>query len=130
MADLYLAQARDAANVHDCVSIYEKWATTYNTEVHDGAQTYVAPFLVAQVAVKSSRNPAKSVILDAGCGTGPVGRALAKIGAKIIDGLDLSTAMLTVAKQNGVYLALAQVELSRQIDIVDEMYDIVTCCLL
>jgi predicted TPR repeat methyltransferase len=127
MADLYLVQARNAVSVHDCMSIYEKWAATYNTEVNDEAQTYVAPALIAQVAVKLSRNPAKSVILDAGCGTGLVGQALANNGAKIIDGIDLSTAMLTVANQTGVYRALAQADLTQRIDIVDETYDVVTC---
>jgi 2-polyprenyl-3-methyl-5-hydroxy-6-metoxy-1,4-benzoquinol methylase len=109
------------------MSIYEKWAASYNTEVNDEAQTYVAPVLVAQVAVKSSKNPAKSVILDAGCGTGLVGQALANNGAKIIDGLDLSTAMLTVARQTGVYRALVQADLTQRIDMADEAYNVVTC---
>lgn len=124
---MYLAQARNAASVDDCVSIYDKWAATYNAEVGDEAQSYVAPVLVAQVAVKSSNNPGKSVILDAGCGTGLVGQALAIGGARTIDGLDLSTAMLTVAKQTGVYRGLAQADLTRRIDIADETYDVVTC---
>ncbi|KAK3172324.1 hypothetical protein OEA41_005645 [Lepraria neglecta] len=103
----YLAQARASLNVQDCMTIYDKWAATYNDEVRDEAQSYVAPVLVAQVALKSSNNPAKSVILDAGCGTGLVGQALAMAGAKAIDGLDLSPAMLTVANQTGSYRSLA-----------------------
>ncbi|RMZ70923.1 Methyltransferase type 11 [Pyrenophora seminiperda CCB06] len=127
MAALYLSQARNASSVHDCMSIYEKWAATYNNEVNDEAQLYVAPLLVAQVAVQSSRNPAKSTMLDAGCGTGLVGQALVTLGAKTIDGLDLSTAMLTVAKQTGVYRALAQADMTQRIDMADETYDVVTC---
>lgn len=126
-SDLYLAQARASLNSQDCMTIYDKWAATYNDEVGDEAQSYVAPVLVAQVALKSSNNPAKSVTLDAGCGTGLVGQALAMAGAKAIDGLDLSSAMLTVANQTGVYRSLAQADLTRRIERADETYDIVTC---
>lgn len=123
----YLAQARASLNVQDCMTIYEKWAATYNDEVGDEAQSYVAPALVAVVALKSSNKADKSVILDAGCGTGLVGQALAEAGAKVIDGLDLSLAMLTVANKTGVYRSLAQGDLTRKIEQADEMYDIVTC---
>ena len=124
---MYLAQARASLNTQDCMTLYDKWAATYNDEVKDEAQNYVAPAQVAQVALKSSNNLAKSQILDAGCGTGLVGQALAMTGAKAIDGLDLSPAMLTVAKQTLVYRSLAQADLTRQIEKADETYDIVTC---
>ena len=124
---MYLAQARASLNTQDCMTLYDKWAATYNEEVQDEAQNYVAPAQVAQVALKSSNNLVKSQILDAGCGTGLVGQALAMTGAKAIDGLDLSPAMLTVAKQTLAYRSLAQADLTRQIEKADETYDIVTC---
>lgn len=126
-SELYLAQARACLNVQDCRTLYDKWAATYNDEVGDEAQNYVAPVLVAQVALRSSNNAAQSVILDAGCGTGLVGQALAMAGAKPIDGLDLSLAMLTVADQTGAYRSLAQADLNQRIEKADETYDIVTC---
>lgn len=48
-------------------------------------------------------------------------------GAKAIDGLDLSPAMLTVANQTGACRSLAQADLTRRIEKADEIYDIVTC---
>lgn len=126
-SELYLAQARACLNVQDCRTLYDKWAATYNDEVGDEAQNYVAPVLVAQVALRSSNNAGQSVILDAGCGTGLVGQALAMAGAKPIDGLDLSLAMLTVADQTGAYRSLAQADLNQRIEKADETYDIVTC---
>ena len=123
----YLAQARTSLNVQDCKAIYEKWAATYDNELGDENQNYVAPVLVAQVALKSSNNLAKSVILDAGCGTGLVGQALAMNGAQVIDGLDLSPAMLTVAEQTGAYRSLAQADMTRRVAKADETYDMVTC---
>ena len=109
------------------MAIYDKWAATYNAEVGDKAQDYVAPVLVAQVALKSSNNPTESAILDAGCGTGLVGQALAFAGVKNIDGLDLSTAMLKMADQTGVYRNLTQEDLTQRIGKPDDTYDIVTC---
>ena len=123
----YLAQARASLNVQDCKAIYEKWAATYDNELGDENQNYVAPVLVAQVALKSFKNLAKSVILDAGCGTGLVGQALAMNGAKAIDGLDLSPAMLTMAEQTGAYRSLAQADMTRRVAQADETYDMVTC---
>jgi predicted TPR repeat methyltransferase len=126
--NLYLGEARASRSVEHCMSIYDKWAATYNDEVGNEAQNYVAPVLVAQAAIKLSNDPAKSMmILDAGCGTGLVGQALVMAGAKAIDGLDLSPTMLAEAKQTGLYRNLVQADLTRQIEKADETYDIVVC---
>lgn len=126
-ADLYLGQARAASSTQHCMKIYEKWATTYNDEVANEAQNYVAPVLVAQASLESSPAATDGAILDAGCGTGLVGQALALGGAKVIDGVDLSPAMLKVARQTGVYRNLTQVDLTRRMANADNFYDVVTC---
>ena len=124
---LKVAQARALSNAQECIDLYDKWAATYNDDVEDEAQAYVAPVLVAQATLEALGNPANSVILDAGCGTGLVGQALAMAGARTIDGLDLSPAMLTVAKKTGVYRSLDTADLTRWIEKEDETYDVVTC---
>ncbi|KAL7808614.1 S-adenosyl-L-methionine-dependent methyltransferase [Trichoderma gracile] len=124
---MYLAQARACGSVQDCMSLYDKWAATYNDEVGDKAQEYVAPEIVAQVALRSSQDLAQYSILDAGCGTGLVGQALAQVGAKAIDGLDLSPAMLKIAKQTGVYRNLFQADLTQRVQQPEGVYDLVTC---
>lgn len=123
----FLGQARASASTEHCMEIYDQWAATYDDEVNNEAQNYVAPTLVAQAALKASKNPYKSLILDAGCGTGLVGVALSLAGATGIDGVDLSPAMLAVAEKTGVYRNIAQVDLMRRIEQVDNTYDIVTC---
>ena len=123
----YLIQARASPSVQDCMTIYDKWAATYDNELADENQNYVAPILVAQAALESSKNLTKGVILDAGCGTGLVGQALAMTGAKAIDGLDLSSAMLTVAERTSTYRSLAQADLTKRVPKADETYDMVTC---
>jgi hypothetical protein len=45
------------------MSIYDKWAATYNDEVGNEAQNYVAPVLVALAVIKLSNVPAKSVMI-------------------------------------------------------------------
>ncbi|KAJ5623939.1 hypothetical protein N7510_000248 [Penicillium lagena] len=128
-SNLYLGQARATKSVQDCMTIYDKWAATYNDEVGDEAQNYVAPVLVAQAAIKfkSSNDPTKPVILDAGCGTGLVGQAIAIGKAEAIDGLDLSRPMLDVARKTGIYRDLDQADLNKPIQKANNTYDIVVC---
>ncbi|KAB8238940.1 class I SAM-dependent DNA methyltransferase [Aspergillus alliaceus] len=123
----YLREARDSVSVYECMEIYDKWAATYNDEVGDEAQDYVAPELVAQAVLRFSKNSTKGVILDAGCGTGLVGQALVTAGATAIDGLDFSPAMLTMAKKTGVYRKLIHGDLTCRINVTDEAYNIVVC---
>ena len=122
-----IGQARACLTAHDCMSLYETWAATYNDDVRGDAQNYVAPILAAQAALKSTTNPAQSTMLDAGCGTGLVAQALAMSGVKTIDGLDLSPAMLKVAAGTGVYRNLSQADLTKPIGNKNDTYDVVTC---
>lgn len=119
------------------MDIYDKWAATYNDEVGDKGQNYVAPLLTAQAAIKFklATGGAGSTILDAGCGTGLVGAALAVSGASAgfdlsaasMDGLDLSVPMLDIAKDTGLYRQLDQADLNQPIQKPDNTYDIVVC---
>ncbi|KAF2130698.1 S-adenosyl-L-methionine-dependent methyltransferase [Dothidotthia symphoricarpi CBS 119687] len=123
-----LSQARASVDSKQCMSIYEKWASTYNDDLAESTGNYVAPVLAAQAALRfGSDNPAKAVILDAGCGTGLVGQALSRGGATIIDGVDLSPHMLKVAEKTGAYQNLTVGDLTQPIDALEDFYDIVMC---
>lgn len=136
-SQLYLGQARATKSSNDCMAIYDKWAATYNDEVGDEAQNYVAPVLTAQAALKYklATIPTNSVILDAGCGTGLVGAALAVTGASAgfdiskatMDGLDLSVPMLEIARKTGLYRDLEKADLNLPVAKPDNTYDIVVC---
>lgn len=124
-----LAGVRNSNNKEDCMKTYEKWAATYNNDLADPSQNYVAPLFVAETTLAfgfDSRS--KPLILDAGCGTGLVGEYLAKAGPMIIDGIDLSSHMLKEAERIGVYRDLILGDLTETIDKPNEAYDIVTCC--
>ncbi|KAB8075969.1 S-adenosyl-L-methionine-dependent methyltransferase [Aspergillus leporis] len=122
-----LAQARACLNKEDCMALYAKWAATYNTDLADASQEYLAPMVTAQAALEFNKRPNPS-ILDAGCGTGLVGVGLAQSGPVTVDGLDLSPDMLKVAEKTGIYQSLVIGDLTQPIDKPDEKYDIVTCC--
>ncbi|KAL3488940.1 S-adenosyl-L-methionine-dependent methyltransferase [Aspergillus germanicus] len=135
-----LQTAHSAVSKEACMGRYDEWAPSYNKGVSDVSQVYVAPRLVAQIALRFLENEDENnpvSILDAGCGTGLVGQSLAALSKDTsrgllptieIDGADLSASMLKVARSTGVHRALTTVDLTQPIDRADNSYDIVTCC--
>ncbi|OJJ96056.1 hypothetical protein ASPACDRAFT_81723 [Aspergillus aculeatus ATCC 16872] len=125
-----LVKARASGSKEDCMALYDTWAISYNQDLTDASQSYVAPFTVAQTALQVNTIP-NARILDAGCGTGLVGEGLTRGAGNatslIIDGLDLSPAMLKVAANTGVYHTLTKADLTQPTALPAETYDIVTC---
>lgn len=121
-----LEQARASHDGQHCMALYDKWAATYNNDLAPDSQDYVAPLLTAQTALQFSPNR-KGAILDAGCGTGLVGEALTLGGATVVDGLDLSPAMLKVAEKTGVYRHLDVGDMTKPLAKPSNMYDVITC---
>lgn len=127
----FISRATAVSADENVQQLYNDWAATYDQDMHEASQEYVAPVLAAQAVGKSIGTtesiPAEAVILDAGCGTGLVGVALAKLGAKTIDGADFSQGMLDVARKTGAYRDLKPADLSKRLEIDDGTYDVVTC---
>jgi 2-polyprenyl-3-methyl-5-hydroxy-6-metoxy-1,4-benzoquinol methylase len=125
----WLNRAYSAKGLSDLRSLYDEWATSYDSDLAKKDQEYVAPTLAAATVAKHlSPTPLDSVkILDAGCGTGLVGASLAQLGAKNIDGVDLSPGMLDVARKLKVYTELDTIDLSKPLDQKTASYDVVTC---
>lgn len=124
-----LARAYALTDVSDTRSLYDEWASTYDQEMAEASQDYVGPALASAYALKclGPDGLASSRILDAGCGTGLVGVHLAKLGAKNIDGIDLSPGMLDIARKAGVYDSLDVADLTRPIARKDGEYRAVVC---
>jgi predicted TPR repeat methyltransferase len=103
---------------------YDEWAQSYDDDLT--SWSYQAPAVVADAVV--TRHPAAGSILDVGCGTGLVGRALRARGfAGEILGLDISEASLGIARQHGGYDSLEQADLQRPLPIEDDSVDAVVC---
>ena len=103
---------------------YDEWAESYDDDLD--AWSYQAPGVVAQTVV--SREPNARSVLDVGCGTGLVGKALRALGctARIV-GLDISRTSLRVAHQTGAYDQLESADLQQPLDIEDNGVDVLVC---
>jgi predicted TPR repeat methyltransferase len=87
---------------------------------------YVGPIQTLQAVLKHNGN-IQGEVLDAGCGTGLTGVALASQGATAIDGIDLSPGMLRAAEKTGKYRHLAAADMLKPLQLPSEKYDVVTC---
>ena len=94
----------------DAVSgYYDAWASTYDETLD--SWDYQAPATAAERLARHVQ--AGDAILDAGCGTGLFGRAMARHGAFRMVGLDISSASLERAGQRNLYDRLIQHDLQR-----------------
>ena len=103
---------------------YDEWALSYDNDL--ASWSYQAPALVAETVV--TRHPAAASVLDMGCGTGLVGRALRARGfTGQILGLDISQASLEIAEQSGAYDSLERADLQQRLGFEDDSVDAVVC---
>ena len=84
-------------------------------------------YLDIAVMLRQVLAPENTQILDAGCGTGLVGLALASQGYTNITGLDYSEAMLDEAAGKGVYESLERADLTAPLALSANHFDAVTC---
>ena len=101
-------------------SRYDRWAKDYDSDLDEdfgwlGPQRAVGTF--------SHYVPGEAKILDAGAGTGLVGKFLAEKGYKDITAIDLSRGMLEEAKKKNVYRELHQMVLGEPLDFPSNSFD-------
>lgn len=104
--------------------LYAAWADTYESEFMTSAG-YVYHQRVAEVF---SQGYATGPVLDVGCGTGVLGQELRSRGISLIDGIDISAAMLAKASAKAdsdgpIYRDLIEADLTGTIDIASNQYD-------
>ncbi len=101
---------------------YDLWAKHYEKDLleNDG---YQAPAKALDAMLRFVPQTAR--ILDAGCGTGYVGKLLYESGYRNLIGGDYAEGMLEVAAQKGVYNALDQIDLSTALPYEDNSFDCV-----
>jgi ubiquinone/menaquinone biosynthesis C-methylase UbiE len=103
---------------------YDEWAESYDADLDSWA--YQAPVVVARLVV--THHPEAGSVLDAGCGTGLVGRALRATGfTGRIEGLDVSRSSLRVAHRSGAYDALGPADLQQPLDVTEDAVDVLVC---
>jgi predicted TPR repeat methyltransferase len=103
---------------------YDDWASGYDDDL--ASWSYQAPAVVAEIVV--SRQRTAGLVLDVGCGTGLVGRALRDRGfAGQILGLDISQESLEIARRSGAYDSVEHVDLQQRLPMQDDSVDALVC---
>jgi predicted TPR repeat methyltransferase len=103
---------------------YDEWAKGYDDDL--ASWSYRAPTMVAETVV--SGHPEAGSVLDVGCGTGLVGRALRTRGfVGQILGLDISQASLEIARQCGAYDSVEHADLQQRLPFGDDSVDALVC---
>lgn len=110
-------------------ALYNEWASSY--DAHLATMDYLSPKAAVDAIVANIKEGSDLKILDAGCGTGLVGSALANNSAVSgrfkLDGIDISSGMLDEARKKGIYQSLDVGDLSQRLQFADGSYDVVAC---
>ena len=109
----------------EILSYYKKWSQNNDYEKDLNKWNYVAPFECCQLFFKENINK-ESYILDAGCGTGLVGKTLKEYNYNNLEGLDFSQEMLDLIPKN-IYKKKYKVDLNQNLDIPNNYYDHALC---
>lgn len=120
-----LKSVYDKSSVEDQRRIYREWAATYDAETLEGFGWM--GFRPAAEELQKRLPNKNALILDAGCGTGLSGKALADLGFTNIHGRDLSPEMLEKAKATGVYKSLDETDMTQPLE-EPRLYDAVFSC--
>lgn len=113
-----------SSDSEDVARYYDDWADGYDRDLDEWH--YEAP---AQVAARMrARLQPGAIVLDAGCGTGLSGKALAEAGFATIDGIDVSQRSLDIAAGLGLYRSLHRVDLQElPLPCEADLYDGLAC---
>jgi predicted TPR repeat methyltransferase len=125
-ADEFVARARAATDPAGARNVYDEWAPSYDVDMA-GAEgdDYPLPGIVADVVARLDEP--ETDVLDAACGTGLVGAALARHGFASVDGLDISPRMIAHARHRRVYHDLGPADLTQRLPGAPDKFGVVTC---
>lgn len=111
-----------ARNNRELEERYNSWAKNYDEDL-DKDFGWLGPALALE-ACKQYVAP-DAHILDAGAGTGLVGKALSDAGYRDLTAIDMSPGMLEEARSKGVYRQLRRMVLGERLDFPDDSFDAV-----
>ena len=105
----------------DLEEIYDEFAENYDRI----AFPYVSPTVMIGLICRYLKPDSK--ILDAGVGTGMVGKILQVLGYQDLHGIDLSPGMLQKAREKQVYQSLERMILGEHLDFTSGSFDAAIC---
>ncbi|WP_051085995.1 class I SAM-dependent DNA methyltransferase [Actinomycetospora chiangmaiensis] len=125
-AEHFGARARAATDASEAREVYDEWAPTYDEDLGGPhGDDYPLPGIVADVVARLDEP--ETDVLDAACGTGLVGAALARHGFTSVDGLDVSPRMIAHARHRRVYHDLGPADLTQRLPGAPDKFGVVTC---
>ena len=101
---------------------YDDWAKDYDTDLAQDFE-WVAPQRAAEVFAKYV--PKNGRVLDAGAGTGLVGKFLSENGYSTLIAMDLSMGMLEEARKKNIYQEFHQMVMGEQLGFSTDYFDAV-----
>ena len=102
---------------------YDEWAKSYDADLERDFGWF-GPLRAVEAAGRYVPKDAR--ILDAGAGTGQVGKLLSEEGYSDLVAIDLSEGMLTEARKTGVYGEYRQMKMGESLDFPTDSFDAVT----
>lgn len=104
---------------------YDLWARQYDDDVGN-IDDYLAPRETVAVAAKTFDTSAR--IMDAGAGTGLVGRAMKEVGFETLIAADYSKEMLKIAASKSIYAEIHHCDFTKETHLQAGSFDgLVTC---
>lgn len=103
---------------------YDEWAESYDQELEEDYGWQIPQLMAEEL---SHLTPRSGRVLDAGAGTGLVGRYLGALGYGDLVAMDLSNEMLNKAREKGVYGEFHQMDLAETLNFPDDSFDAVVC---
>lgn len=117
--DVYSAESSETL-----ARTYDDWARDYDSDMLRAG--YRHPMIC--IGLLARHVPAEAGgVLDAGVGTGLIGEWLKILGYRRVEGFDLSTGMLEVARRKGAYDELRQAELGKRLPYDDGRFAAAVC---
>ena len=111
-----------ARNNRELEDRYNQWAKRYDEDL-DRDFGWLGPALALEACKQYLTTDAR--ILDAGAGTGLVGKMLAEAGYRDLTAIDMSPGMLEEARLKAVYRDLHRMVLGEKLDFPDDSFDAV-----
>jgi predicted TPR repeat methyltransferase len=122
IAEAHAMRAAPRSDARYVRHLFDQFSADYDVRMR-GQLRYAAPEILRQLADLVLPRKTALKILDLGCGTGLSGAAFADLAARL-DGIDLSPAMVALARVRRIYGDLSVGDIEAELDAAHERYDV------